>query len=175
MPAPVSAASAQRLPGQVNKMPRSSRIGQLPPRYRFALNPHVEARASRCPRCNALTYPRKFPLLIHVDPDELRVLGKTCKYCSRCEFIICHQDELEAELAGHFGRTRPEVVGNPYLVVGTVEMKAWRAGMAAPMTIDQMLAHAADFKQYLTLEYDPGGWGPAEEAEQRPKRRRRRR
>ncbi|MDB5299625.1 MAG: hypothetical protein JWO87_1288, partial [Phycisphaerales bacterium] len=26
-------------------------------------------------------------------------LGKTCKYCSHCELILCNQDELDAQLA----------------------------------------------------------------------------
>jgi hypothetical protein len=142
-------------------MSRRNRFGQLPPRYRFALNPWTDYRAARCPRCNGLTHPRKFALLIHVDSDELRVLGKTCKYCSKCEFIIAHQDEIEAELAAHFEQMRPNVIGNDYRVLGTVERKAWREGLAQPKAHDQVLAHTADFKEYLEIEYQPGGWYPA--------------
>jgi hypothetical protein len=147
--------------GTVDPMPRTKRLGKLPRHYRFALNPHADYRASRCPRCNSLTYPRKFALLIHVNPDELRVPGKTCKYCSKCEFIIAHQDELEAELAAHFEQTRPDVIGNDYLVLGTVERKTWREGMEQPKTLDELLVHTADFKEYLEIEYQPGGWFPA--------------
>ncbi len=152
-------------------MPRKKRFGQLPPRYRFALNPHADYRASRCPRCNSLTYPRKFALLIHVAPDELRVLGKTCKYCSKCEFIIAHQDELEAELAAHFEQIRPSVIGNEYLVLGAVERAAWREGLKQPKTLDQVLARTADFKEYLEIEYQPRGWYPADKQETRAARR----
>ncbi len=53
-------------------MPHQTRFGQLPPRYRFALNRHADYRAAGCPRCNGLTYPRKFALLIHVEPEESR-------------------------------------------------------------------------------------------------------
>ena len=56
-------------------------LGKLPPRYLFALNPHADYRASRCLHCDGLTYPRKFALLIHIDPHQLIALGKTCKYC----------------------------------------------------------------------------------------------
>lgn len=149
-------------------MSRRRQFGQLPPRYRFALNPSSEIRVARCPRCQALTYPRKFALLIHIEPDELRVFGKTCKYCSRCEFIICHQDELEAELTEHFARQRPAVVGNPYLVVGTVALKTWRAGLTQPKTMAEVLAQTADIKDYRQLDYDPGGWAPAEPVKGRP-------
>jgi hypothetical protein len=37
---------------------------------------------------------RKFPLLIHMDGYGLLNLGKTCRYCAKCEFIIAHQDQL---------------------------------------------------------------------------------
>jgi hypothetical protein len=156
-------------------MPHQKRFGQLPPRYRFALNRHADYRVSRCPRCNDLTYPRKFALLIHVEPDELRVLGKTCKYCSKCEFIIAHQDELEAELAGHFEQARPVVIGNDYLVLGTVERNTWREGMERPKTFYQVLAHTADIKEYLEIEYEPGGWHRAHEKPTRASRLRSRR
>ena len=149
-------------------MPRRRQFGQLPPRYRFALNPSAEIRVARCPRCQALTYPRKFALRIHIEPDELRVFGKTGKVCPRCEFIICHQDELEAELTEHCARLRPAVVGHPYLVVGTVALKTWRAGLTHPKTLAEVLAQTADIKDYRMLDDDPGGWVPAEPVTGRP-------
>ena len=39
------------------------RIGKLPPRYSFILNPYADVRLSKCPRCQKLTYLRKFALL----------------------------------------------------------------------------------------------------------------
>jgi len=143
--------------------PKSKRhIGGLPPRYLFALNPHAEYRVSKCPNCNHLTYERKFVLLVHVDPENLIALGKTCRYCARCEFIITHQNELESELVRLFEQRDPSVIGNRYLVLGTVEVKEWREGLARPKTIVDMLPHVADFKGYRTLEYQPGGWYPAD-------------
>lgn len=90
-------------------------------------------------------------------------LGKTCKYCSRCELIMMHQDELEAELAYSFGKSAPEVIGNEYLVLGTIERKVWRKGVEGEETeVGEVLKHAADFKKVYDLEYDPGGWYPAD-------------
>src|SRR6266542_1102938 len=117
-------------------MPRKERFGQLPPRYRFALNSHADYRVSRCPHCNGLTHPRKFPLLIFVHPAEFCVMGKTCKYCSNCEFIIAHQDELEAELVAYFEQSQPGLIGNDYLVVGTVERQSWRIGLKQTQTLN---------------------------------------
>lgn len=138
------------------------RFGGLPPRYRFILNPYAETRLSRCPQCRRPTHPRKFPLLIHVETFGPFVLGKTCRYCANCELIIAHQDELERVMAAAFSGFAPQAIGNDYLVLGTVERAAWKKGMAENMTFEGMRAHAADFKGYLTLEYDPGGWGPSD-------------
>ena len=145
-------------------MPKKPRIGKLPPRYSFMLNPHAGTRLSTCPKCNKLTYPRKFALLIHVEGWGPYVQGKTCKYCPRCEMIMAHQDELEGEMAMAFDRLKPEVVGNDYLVLGTVDMKVWKAAMKgdAPPPLDEALDHTADFKKYYDLDFDPGGWRPAD-------------
>src|ERR1017187_613912 len=86
------------------------RVGKLTPRYQFVLNPFEFDRMSRCLRCKKLTYPRKFPLLIHIDGWGLMTLGKTCKYCPKDELIICHQDELDMELAHAFSKLKPEVI-----------------------------------------------------------------
>ncbi|MCA1635127.1 MAG: hypothetical protein LC802_15905 [Acidobacteria bacterium] len=108
------------------------RIGQLPPRHSFALNPHKELRCTKCPRCERRTRLRKIALLVGVEEFGLMVLGKTCRYCPACDFIIAHQDELEALLAAGFAAHEPEVIGNDYYVIGTVERKIWRKGMRVP-------------------------------------------
>jgi hypothetical protein len=64
---------------------RRPRLGKLPSRYRFALNPFPEVRWS--PRFDKLMHARKFPLLIHVEGAGLVALGKTCRYYTPCEFI----------------------------------------------------------------------------------------
>src|SRR4051812_22024147 len=105
------------------------RIGKLPPRYSFALNPHKEMRCTRCPQCEQPTSLRKFALLIGVEEFGLMALGKTCRFCPACDFIIVHQDELEALLTASFSTYQPELIGNKYYVIGTVERKTWRKGM----------------------------------------------
>jgi hypothetical protein len=139
------------------------RLGTLPPQYRFMLNPYTDVRFSRCPMCDQKMGQRKLPLFIHVDPSYLIVLGYTCRYCPDCDLLIAHQDQIEALLANHFAEHAPEVIGNDYLVVGTVERKAWREAMKQPNGIDDMLAHLHDFKEVFTVEYQPAGWYPAEE------------
>jgi hypothetical protein len=135
------------------------RIGKLKPRYRFILNPHAELRLSSCPRCHKLTHPRKFDLLIHIESWGPLIVGKTCKYCSQCELIMCHQDELDEQLAQAFQHLDSRIIGNDYLVLGTVERPIWKDGPErAPRNLEQLMENTAEFKGQLELDYDPGGW-----------------
>lgn len=145
-----------------------SRLGKLPPRYSFILNRYPSERLSKCPRCRKLTHPRKFALFIHVTSWGPLTLGKTCVYCSSCELIIVHQHELEAQFAHTFETLAPDVIGNEYMVMGTLDRKTWKAGLAgAGPKLDEVLEHMADFAHVLTLEVDPGGWRPAEPSKAR--------
>ena len=140
----------------------STRVGKLPPRYSFILNPHSETRLSKCPKCQKLTHLRKFALFIHIDKWGPMVLGKTCRYCSCCELIMVHQDELEAQLTHSFSQIAPEVIGNEYMVLGTIAKKVWQEGLGGRgQELAKALQHVADFKKYYNLEYEPGGWYPA--------------
>lgn len=137
-------------------------IGKLPARYVFLLNPYRDLRLSKCPECRRATHPRKFPLLIHIDGYGPFVLGKTCRYCTRCELIIAHQDELEGELVQCFERIDPDAIGRDYLVLGTVDKKHWKEGLGRRVhSLDDTLDYTAAFKRYLNLEIT-GGWGLAE-------------
>jgi len=135
-------------------MTRKQRFGKLRPRYRFALNPYPEVRWSSCPRCRKLTHARKFPLVIHVKDAGLVTLGYTGRYCTPCELIIAHHEDLEIELAILFEEKLPAAVGNEYFVMGTMEMTAWRKSLTDPIKVDEMRKHMADFKQVLQLN-DP--------------------
>jgi hypothetical protein len=65
---------------------------------------------------------------------------------------MIHQDELEEQLAYTFSQRSPEVVGNKYLVIGTIEKKVWQEGLQGKdKPTNEMLKHLADFKKVLTL------------------------
>ncbi|MBL7199677.1 MAG: hypothetical protein ISS56_05970 [Anaerolineae bacterium] len=141
-----------------------SRLGKLSPMYSFILNPHTETRVSRCPRCEQRMRQRKVPLFIHVDPMVPMILGYTCRYCPDCDLLVAHQDEIEDLLARMFAERDPSVIGNDYLVMGTVERALWREGMKAGKTVGELLENLHDFVEVSELEYDPGGWYPDEDA-----------
>lgn len=43
--------------------------------------------------------PRKYPLVIHIEPNQLLCLYKSCKYCEKCDLIIGKQTEIESPMA----------------------------------------------------------------------------
>src|SRR5438105_4958410 len=100
-------------------------LGKQKPRFRFILNPYSDVRFTRCPMCQGKTKQRKLPLLIHVDPMQLIALNKTCRFCPSCDLLIAHKNEIEAFLAAFFDQSKPEVIGNDYLVVGTLDRSDW--------------------------------------------------
>ena len=132
------------------------RLGKLAPLYKFFLNPYADLRfTSSCPGCCGKTKQRKLPLAIHVSDWGMVILNKTCRFCPACDLVMGHQDEIEAYLAQLFAESAPEVVGNDYLVVGTVERKDWRRGLADPLTNAEMLAALHDFRDHLHFKPAP--------------------
>jgi hypothetical protein len=135
-----------------DKSTKQRRLGKQPPRYRFFLNPYPDVRFTSCPKCRKRTKQRKVPLVIHVDPRNLVSINKTCRYCSTCDLLIAHQDEVEQQLALLFARHDPAMIGNDYLVIGTQDRADWRRGTTTPLTIQEMLDSLHDFEEVLRFE-----------------------
>jgi hypothetical protein len=127
------------------------RLGKQSPRYRFLLNPFRDRRFATCPNCERRTLLRKVSLVIHVDPRNPVALHKSCRYCPPCDLLIAHQDEVEAELAALFVRRAPELVGNSYLALGTLDRNVWRRGVAEPLAVQELLEQLHDFIEVLEL------------------------
>ena len=122
-------------------------------------HPYTDARYTKCPKCEGKMGQKKLPLVIHIDDGGMMVLNKTCRYCPACDLLIAHKDEIEALLASYFQRAAPEVVGNDYLVVGTVDRADWQRGTEGNVTPRDMIEVLHDFKDVVQFKpsYD---WGP---------------
>ena len=142
-------------------MNEKKKIGKLKARYSFALNKYNDIRFSKCPRCNHNTYNRKFIFFIHLDDWGPLLLGKTCKYCSKCELIVAHKNELEEQLILFCTRYCEENIGKEYLVMGTIDKKKGKEGFSGKkLDFDDVLNHMSDFIDYIKIKYDYGGWIP---------------
>jgi hypothetical protein len=54
------------------------------------------------------------------------VLNYTCRYCPTDDLLIAHQNAIEDLLARLFTHQAPNVIGNDYLVLGTIDRKSTR-------------------------------------------------
>jgi len=135
------------------------KFGELSPLYNFILNPYPDQRISSCPLCRRRTGQRKIPLLIHVDPRYPIALNCTCKYCIQCDLLVAHKHEIEHLLVRLFSQHSPEVIGNEYLIIGTVEKRAWREGLQQPKAITEIRSQIHDFKLvYSEMRISRPGW-----------------
>jgi hypothetical protein len=94
---------------------------------------------------------------------QLALLNMSARYCPSCDLLILHQDKLEEMLVAALLPHNPDVIGNDYLVLGTVERKAWREARKQKDSGQTSLDNLHDFKEVVDVEVIPAGWGPAEE------------
>ncbi len=76
---------------------------------------------------------------------------KNCRYCPACDLLITHQDEVEQQLSALFANCAPELIGNDYLVLGTLDRDIWKRGVAEPLAIQEMVEQLHDFVEVLEL------------------------
>ncbi|MEW5801750.1 MAG: hypothetical protein AB1847_06550 [bacterium] len=132
-------------------------------RYYFFLNHYPQYAFTKCPKCENKTKLRKFALVVNIDPGQPVILNVSCRFCPYCDLIIAKQAEVEALLWGAVEKVKPEIVGNAYLVLGTIERADWRnfrKGGHAPVEIIKCISL---FKDVLDFKVIPAGWYPADQ------------
>jgi hypothetical protein len=127
-------------------------------RHYFFLNPYEDCAFTKCPKCQSQTKIRKFPLVIHIDPRQLLLLNKQCRYCPGCDLIIAKKSELESLMAACFEESKPDLIGNDYLVMGVVERKDWREGRKGRMLDSEIIDRMLVFKDVFNFEPAHYGW-----------------
>ena len=127
-------------------------------RYYFFLNPYNDCAFTRCPKCETKTKVRKYCLLIHIDPHHLISLNKSTKYCPYCELIILKKEELEQLLSAICEERFPEIIGNEYLVLGTMDRADWKEGLKGTMMTNEAIEYVYLFKDIWSFEVEPRGW-----------------
>jgi hypothetical protein len=131
-------------------------------KHRFFLNPYEDTAFTKCPKCESKTKVRKFPLVIHIEPGSLLVLNKRCRYCVACDLIITHRWEVESLMAAAFESRDPEIIGNEYVVVGTLPREVWRSRDSEDTQPPDTLDRTHIFKDVWEFELVGHGWGPAD-------------
>ena len=72
--------------------------------------------------------------------------------------IIARKSEVESLMAAAFEQSRPQIVGNDYLVMGVAERKDWRESKKGEMSQGETIERMLVFKDVLNFELAPGGW-----------------
>lgn len=60
-----------------------------------------------------------------------------------------HQDKLEELLIEYFMAKNPKIIGNDYVVLGTVERADSKQAWSDTLSIQEMLEHLHDFKKTI--------------------------
>ena len=142
---------------------RTIRTEEKPQRTRhyFFLNPYEDCAFTKCPKCNEKTMVRKFPLVIHIEPRQMFVLNKNCKYCVECDLIIAKKSDIELLMAMKFEKINPSIVGNKYLVFGTLDRSDWKKYSKSLTDPSEAIKQVYVFKDVLKFEMG-GGWYKAD-------------
>lgn len=128
------------------------RLGKLPPRYTFFLNPYKEDRFTRCPECEELTKVRKNPLLVALGLTGLMIFNIPGRYCPGCDLPIVHQDILDEFLIIAITQRYPELAGSPYRILGTVERRTWLASKKRTVMWQEAISNLHDFEEIVDYE-----------------------
>ena len=129
-------------------------------RHYFFLNPYEDQAFTRCPKCDNKTKIRKFPLVIHIEPSQLFFLNKQCKFCPACDLIIGDKSDIEHLMAKTFSQKKPEIIGNEYMVLGTLDKKDWREVNKGKIEPDEVRKRIYIFKDVLNFKVMPAQWVP---------------
>ena len=132
---------------------KETALGNLEPMHRFFLNPYTDARFTYCPECDRKMKDRKRPFLVHVDPMQLIIMNMTTKYCPDDDLIIMHRDILESFLVQITNRRgMQELIGNDYLVIGTMERAYFRDHIRGKADDRVTFDHLHDFAEHVRFE-----------------------
>ncbi|PIV52648.1 MAG: hypothetical protein COS17_08145 [Elusimicrobia bacterium CG02_land_8_20_14_3_00_37_13] len=128
-------------------------------RYYFFLNKYDDIAFTRCPKCNRETRKRMFCLFIHIEPKQLISFNKSCRFCPDCGLIIVKKKELENYLVAMCEKHNPDIIGNDYVVLGTIDRDLHQKGKQGKLNINTAIDCFIPFIDHLTFEVH-GGWQP---------------
>ncbi len=125
--------------------------------YRLFLNPYPDLAFTRCPQCDRPTKLRKYHLVVHVEPAQLLVLYKRCRFCEGCDLLIVKQEELESLMVYAVEQRDPTLVGNDCLLVGTLDKADGRRVQRNESNVGEVVDLTNVFR--AQVEFEPPRWG----------------
>jgi hypothetical protein len=139
---------------------RKRKTDKVKRRHRFFLNPYKGNAFRKCPVCETSTKIHQFVLVINLKPKQLFLMKVPCRYCSECDLIIAKQEELESIMAARLREENPEVVGNKYLVMGTLDKNDWLEGSSGALSPQEITDRLYAFRDVWNFDVGPVGAKP---------------
>lgn len=97
--------------------------------------------------------------MIHIEPTTIIALNYTCRYCKSCDLLVAHKHEIEHLLTTQLSIANPQLIGDPYVVMGTITRKAWKENVEQPKPPREMLDQISVFKSvYEEFRVTQAGW-----------------
>lgn len=90
-----------------------------------------------------------------VDPPITPKVGFACEGQHAVLFVRVHKGSQPVYLAAFFERQAPEIVGNDFLVIGTVDRADWKRGAKGSATTEDMMERLHDFQDVLHFKLAP--------------------
>ena len=139
-------------------MEKDKKMVEPEQRHNFFLSPYPGQAWTRCPQCTEKTKQRIFPVVVSVESGPTGVIRQKCKFCPECDLLIIQQTVLEGFLAKQFHDSHPEIMGNDYLALGTLDNKDWNAQQKGKITPAEVLSRIRLFKKHLQFDTPQYGW-----------------
>ena len=103
------------------------------------------------------------PLVVHIEPQTLCVLNKTCRFCPACQLVIARQSEIEPLLQAMVDDEHPVLEQGKYMAIGTLDRGDWRAGQKERWSTVEAINRAWVFKDHWNFVVQ-NAWGPAHDS-----------
>lgn len=76
--------------------------------------------------------------------------------------LIGHKHEIEHYLRMAFEKINPDIIGNDYMLIGTVENKVWKGNIVQQLPLNELSNYVHDFKSTQTISMTMSGWFPTD-------------
>ncbi|MBU0757635.1 MAG: hypothetical protein KKF44_06200 [Nanoarchaeota archaeon] len=134
------------------KKSNKAKIGDIPEKYDFFLNPYPNRVFYKCPKCDSKTKKKKLPLSIEIEIKKMFFnLNKTCRFCENCELLIVKKAEIEDILYVAFGI---RITDKDYIIVGTFDEDYYVEGVT-DLNESGFFSHLFLFKNVWNFEPMP--------------------
>lgn len=127
-------------------------------RHRFFLNPHGDRAFARCPVCEMKMKIRKPTLVIQIDPMQLLLMSKECRYCPDCDLIVADQRGVESVMMSRLRDENPKAVLGTYRVRGTLDPAERLEGGRTALSVREITERMFVFRDVWRFDAAPAGW-----------------